>query len=201
MTVTVQTPSGEVSGSAVTAVRWSKHWIQSDGMGWDYALAGEAVVVEVTPGHYLFALLRSAATTEYMGSVAAAAISGQEGRVIDTSLFAQVEARQGEASRVIELPANQYPLMVTFTDLGDPKSVELVRPSSLSSAFGPGISLTAITLEIVDLPVTTGGVEAVLPWIDRIGGGLLDGSRLQSTNVLSGSPNSIGVGFFKSSGE
>jgi hypothetical protein len=103
MTVTVQTPSGEVSGSAVTAVRWSKHWIQSDGMGWDYALAGEAVVVEVTPGHYLFALLRSAATTEYMGSVAAAAISGQEGRVIDTSLFAQVEARQGEASRVIEI--------------------------------------------------------------------------------------------------
>ena len=51
-------------------------------MGWSFDLTGEAVVVEVAPGRYLFALLKGAGTTEYMGSVAAASISGREGRVI-----------------------------------------------------------------------------------------------------------------------
>ncbi len=65
-------------------------------MGWDYDVTGEAVVVEVTPGKYLFALLKGAGTTEYMGSVAAASISGQRGRVIDCALFAEVaETRAG----------------------------------------------------------------------------------------------------------
>ena len=57
LTVAVETPAGEVSGSSVSAVRWRKQWIQWDGMGWSYDLTGEAVVVEVAPGRVLFALL------------------------------------------------------------------------------------------------------------------------------------------------
>ena len=49
LTVTVDTPAGEVSGASVSQVSWRKHWIRTDGMGWDYDLTGEAVVVEVTP--------------------------------------------------------------------------------------------------------------------------------------------------------
>ncbi len=54
-------------------------------MGWHYGVTGEAVVVEVAPGSYLFALLEGAGTTEYMGFVAPASIAGREGRVIDPS--------------------------------------------------------------------------------------------------------------------
>ena len=58
LTVTVETPAGEVSGSSVSAVSWRKQWFRWDGMGWSYDLTGEAVVVEVAPGRYLFALLK-----------------------------------------------------------------------------------------------------------------------------------------------
>lgn len=90
LTLTIETPAGEVSGAAVSAVAWRELWLKFEGMGWDYDLTGEAVVVEVTPGRYLFALLKGAGTTEYMGSVAAASISGQQGRVINAELFDEV---------------------------------------------------------------------------------------------------------------
>lgn len=72
-----------------------------DPLGWhglELYLTGEAVVVEVTPGRFIFALLKGAKTTEYMGSVAAASIAGREGRVIDGALFAEVQGRRGRAA-------------------------------------------------------------------------------------------------------
>ena len=60
-------------------------------------------MVEVAPGRYLFALLKGARTTEYIGSVAAASIFGREGRVIDAALFGEVEDKRGRAAGVIPL--------------------------------------------------------------------------------------------------
>lgn len=167
LTMMVETPAGEVSGSSVSAVRWRKHWIQTDGMGWSYDLTGEAVVVEVAPGRFLFALLKGAGTTEYMGSVAAASISGREGRVIDGALFAEVEGKRGRAAGEIPVPEGQYPMLVTFGDIADPASVTLVDPGDLAASFGPGVRLKAVTLEVKDESVTEGVVEGVLGWISR----------------------------------
>jgi hypothetical protein len=165
MTVTVETPAGEMSGSSVSAVSWREHLIKTDGMGWSYSLTGEAVVVEVAPGRYLFALLTGAGTTEYMGSVAAASIIGAEGRVISAKLFGEVEAKRGRAAGVILVPEQQYPLMVTFADLAEPASVKLVDPNDIAATFGPGVRLKAVTLEVTDEPVTEGRVKAVLGWL------------------------------------
>lgn len=165
LTVTVETPTGEVSASSVSAVSWAKHWIQTDGMGWDYDLTGEAVVVEVTPGRYLFALLKSEATTEYMGSVAAASIAGRDGRVIDGALFGEVRDKRDRAAGVITVPEVQYPMMVTFGDIADPASVKLVDPADLAASFGPGVRLKSVVLEVTDEAVTVGPVEGVLRWL------------------------------------
>ncbi|WP_295072597.1 hypothetical protein [Tabrizicola sp.] len=165
LTITVESPSGEVSASAVSAVRWRKQWFDWDGMGWSYGLTGEAVVVEVTPGRYLFALLKGAGTTEYMGSVAAASIAGREGRVIDGALFAEVQGKRDRAAGVITLPDYQYPILVTFGDIADPASVMLVDPEDLAAVFGEGVRLQAVTLEITREAVTEGLVEGVLGWI------------------------------------
>ena len=91
------------SRASVTQVSWRKHWIQTDGMGWDYDLTGEAVVVEVTPGHYLFAMLRSA-DIRNTGSVAPASIAGREGRVIDGALFDEVRRTRDRAAGAIVVP-------------------------------------------------------------------------------------------------
>lgn len=167
LTITIETPAGEVSGASVSEVSWRKHWIRTDGMGWDYELTGEAVVVEVTPGRYLFALLQGAGTTEYMGSVAAASIAGRKGRVIDGTLFDEVRDRRDRAAGVITVPQYQYPMLVTFADITDPASVELVDPADLAASFGPGVRLKSVVLEVTDEAVTEGVVEGKLAWIGK----------------------------------
>ena len=169
MTVTVETPSGEASGFSVSEVSWKEHLMQGFGMDWDYGVTGEAVVVEVAPGRYLFALLQGAGTTEYMGSVAAASISGQKGRVIDAALFDEVRDKRDRAAGPILLPDYQYPMLVTFGDIADPASVRLVDPADLATAFGPGVRLKSVVLEVTDAPVTEGRVEAVLGALNVIG--------------------------------
>lgn len=170
LTVTVETPAGEVSASAVSAVSWRKQWFDWDGMGWSYGLTGEAVVVEVTPGRYLFALLKGAGTTEYMGSVAAASIAGREGRVLDEALFSEVHYRRGRAAGVIDVPEFQYPMLATFDDITKPETVREVDPEHLATVFGDGVRLKAVTLEITREPMTEGRVEGVLGWIDEYKG-------------------------------
>ncbi len=134
-------------------------------MGWYYDLTGEAVVVEVTPGRYLFALLKGAGTTEYMGSVAAASIAGREGRVIDGALFCEVQGRRDRAAGVIAVPEGQYPMLVTFGDIADPASVKLVDPADLAASFGPGVRLKSVTLEVTDEVVTRPKLDSLLSWL------------------------------------
>lgn len=59
LTVTVDTPSDGVSGTAVSEIRYTFHANPSRITGREvpYDLTGEATVVEVSPGRYLFALL------------------------------------------------------------------------------------------------------------------------------------------------
>jgi hypothetical protein len=165
LTVTLETPAGEVSASSISAVSWRKQWIRWDGMGWYYDLTGEAVVIEVMPGRYLFALLKGAGTTEYMGSVAAASIAGREGRVLDQALFSEVHYRSNRARGVITVPVYQYPMLVTFDDISKPETVQEVDPEDLAAVFGEGVLLRAVTLEITEEAVTEGRVEGVLGWM------------------------------------
>lgn len=165
LTVTVETPAGEVSASSVSHVSWAKHWIRTDGMGWDYDLTSEAVVVEVMPGRYLFALLGSPGRSEYMGTVAAASINGRDLQWIDGALFDEVRDRRDRAAGVITLPEVQYPMMVTFGDIADPTSVKMVDPANLAASFGLGVRLKAVTLEVTDEAVTVGRIEGVLGWL------------------------------------
>jgi hypothetical protein len=165
LTITLMTPTGEVSASSVSAVSWRKQWIRWDGMGWSWDLTGEAVVVEVTPGRYLFALLQGAGTTEYMGTVAAASIAGREGRVLDQALFSEVHYRSNRARGVITVPDYQFPIMVTFDDITKPETVREVDPEDLAAVFGEGVRLQAVTLEITEEAVPEGRVEGVLGWM------------------------------------
>lgn len=196
LTITVETPAGEVSGSSVSAVSWRKHWFRWDGMGWSYDLTGEAVVVEVTPGRYLFALLKGAGTTEYMGSVAAASIAGREGRVIDGALFGEVQGKRGRAAGVIAVPVGQYPMLVAFGDIADPESVKLVDTADLAGSFVPGVRLKSVTLEVTDEAVTEGVVEGVLGWLSEVRPNQLDGQRYETLGAEYPLANSLGVGWF-----
>lgn len=156
VTVTVATPDGEVSGSAVSHM---KTWIGKMPMtGNDQSdeFAGEATVLELQPGKYLFALIG-----EESKWLAWKAWKSSLPLQSKDETYAEI-ARKRES---IVLPPKLYPLLVTFGDIRDPASVTEVNPADLAASFGPGFALTSITLEITDDPVTQGTVEKVLPWI------------------------------------
>jgi hypothetical protein len=155
LTVEVATPNGPRAGSAVIHEQAISGVILLSGNRAEYHITGEATVVEVAPGKYLFALLG-----EYTKSLASAAWRAEMGNDADRN-WSIIEAKRES----IALPPKFYPLLVTFTDITDPRTVKQVDPTNLAASFGPGYALKSITLEITDEEVTDGEVQKILPWI------------------------------------
>jgi hypothetical protein len=155
LTVSVATPSGLKVASSVQQGIIEKYgwWQQQWGYGGGTVLKGEAVVVEVGPGKYLFALLKGTplAWDVFLGRKTPMEVAGH-----------RLESLRGNR----ELTRDQFPLLVTFGDINDPKSVRLIDPANLAASFGPGYRLDAITMTITDEPVTEGKVEPVLGWLN-----------------------------------
>lgn len=160
LTVTVATPQGDVVGSSVTEVeltlREEALWMTT---GYDYKInhRGEAVVVEVQPGKYLFAVLEQKQQLLALKVIAGDRAWGQPTKA-DRE---KVKTHLGPVS----LGSSDYPLLVMFTNINDPKSVQEVKPAKLADRFGAGYALKSVTLEITDEAVTSGVVEKVIPWI------------------------------------
>jgi hypothetical protein len=151
LTVILDTPSGPKAASSVqegVAVKYG-WWQQQWGYGGGTALHGEAVVLEVTPGHYLFALLEGTplAWKVFLPEVTDTAEAGSTLEML-------------RASRV--LSPDLYPLLVTFDDVNDPTTIKRVDPANLGNSFGPGYSLDSMTMTITAEPVTRGRVTQVL---------------------------------------
>jgi hypothetical protein len=156
LTLTVDTPEGEVSGSAVSEIRYTFYANPSKMTGREvsYDLTGEATVVEVLPGRYLFAL-----------------IEGSEERFAMAAIDRFKGMTRGEWLRQIPrqtepviLTGDNIPMLVTFDDIAKPETVRLVDPADLAASFGPGVRLKAVTLEITDERVTKGRVEQFAFW-------------------------------------
>jgi hypothetical protein len=155
LTVVIETPSGEVSGSSVVRAGWrsdSKIILRDLDRG-HFTLTGEALAVEVMPGRWLFLLLPGQDRLFY-------ALLGKRGEGIEDTIPA-IRAQRDP----LLLSPTLYPQMVTFDDIADPKSVRHVDPADLATTFGPGVALKAVTLEVTGAPVTKGRVEAVLGWL------------------------------------
>jgi hypothetical protein len=169
MVLEVETPSGIVSGGSVTemTVRW---FGGLDRMSSEVnaRVRGEASFVEVAPGRYLFALFKDGEAFR-TAEVFREASDNKETRPITARLESIRE------SRVV--PLDRYPMLATFDDITDPKSVKLVDPANLAGTFGAGFALKSITIEITDENVTEGKVETVLGWLPAHSGLQLDGGK------------------------
>jgi hypothetical protein len=67
-----------------------------------------------------------------------------------------------------KLESSDYTLLVTFTDMTGPQTVQKADPDNLAATFGPGVLLKRITAEIADGPLTEGKIESVLGWLNDI---------------------------------
>ncbi len=126
LTVTVETPSGEHTGSAVVEVRAAFGQQPLSGNEVEYAYQGEATVVEVAPGKYLFALLGGSEERFYYA--ARDRFKGKERGEWLYDIPKQTEP--------VELIGKGVPLLVTFADITDPTTVTRVDPDDLDAGFG-----------------------------------------------------------------
>jgi len=162
LTLMVETPEGVRTGSAVGQVtHWFHPAIPVDAGSWNSSLRGEAVVVDLGDGRYLFALLDES-PKKLKAAFADRLPEFTYGENGLKRFFRAVERLRGAAAPV---PFAALPRLVTFGDISDPTSVRLVDPDDLAAVFGEGFALREVTLEITDAPVTSGVVEGVLGWL------------------------------------
>jgi hypothetical protein len=190
LTVTIDTPSGVVQASSVMAYRVSddRHpCLLPEACGVRFELRGEAVVLQVATGKYLFALLKGVPSlAEQIYPKTDAAESGK-----------LLESGNDAGAGAFPLDPKHYPLLVTFDDINNPASVKRVDPGNLEAIFGPGYRLEMITLTLTNEPVTKGQVEKILGWL-RGYPSQLDGSRFETTNTRNPFANSLSAGSFTS---
>ncbi|MEE9314020.1 MAG: hypothetical protein V3V02_05160 [Rhizobiaceae bacterium] len=170
LTVTVETPLGERTGSTVVHVdaravgATSRHTIY----GKNYNT--EATVVKLPPRsgsskpRYLFMLIH-----KETGSLAQR-VFGRAMRAEGQKVgFRPVDGMRAINSlpygTTLNLPRKRYPLLVTFRNINDPASVELVKPNNLRRSFGRGYKLKSITITMTDEPANRGVVADAIPCI------------------------------------
>jgi hypothetical protein len=169
LTLVIETPQGEVRGSAVTKVTntdSSGALVLPEARGVRAAVMGEAIVVEVAPDQFLFALLsgsddwqRDASHWVYPAYHLGAAV-GVDSRPSYGAAMMKLRAQPYDTS--VPLPPEGWPMLVTFDDITKPETVRRVDPANLAAVFGEGVRLKAVTLEITEEAVTEGRVEGVL---------------------------------------
>lgn len=154
MTVIVDTPYGERSGSSVTEVVAHYGRLPLSGNEVNYELRGEAVVVEVLPGRFLFALLDEH-TNELAASVWKDSLPPRR-----QDWLRAIKNLGGERSVPVEL----YPLLVTFIDASNPESITQVESDNIGVYFGNNVYIKSINIEITKDAIANGVVYGVLPW-------------------------------------
>ena len=159
--------AGEIrTGSSIVQVRREDTTkLPLPNTGYGSQITGEAVVVDLGSGKYLFSLLKESKPTR-TDSTAAQWLPYTVFKDLWDGEMNPVEFTRHLADKMLSksLDHNQLPLLVTFDDINDPKSVKKVDPNNLAATFGAGYGLKSVTLEITDEPVTKGEVEKVLGW-------------------------------------
>jgi hypothetical protein len=168
LTVAVETPAGVKSASGVMAVHPDRGYSR----GGHTSTKGDAVLVDLGGGKNLVALLAHLdppLDLDGINYLALRAYGAANGRVS----FNEMSRMSG----VVPVTGALIPVLVTFTDLGDPATARTVQPDDLEAALGRGFHLQGIFVEVVPngfwpldfggalgQPVTR-GIEAKLPWL------------------------------------
>lgn len=174
LTVIVDTPAGQVSGFSIVTVTDRKSngpFTLPESRGVRTEVRGDGVVVALPNGAYLFVLLKGQDDLAYY--TFQDVIPYESGGGYDR--WVRQIARHREPGIV---PPDHYPMMVTFDDISDPKTVREVDPKALSATFGEGYAIVEMQLEITEEAPEYGEVDRVLPWLEELGTSYLNGRNI-----------------------
>lgn len=145
---------------------------------YDAKFKGEAVAVDLGNDNVLFALLVDEDGNSSTGKMWPERLfedlsSGSERirnirRIASNAGLSRELPRYRPAISSSREPMVQYPMLVRFRELDRPESLEAIAPDALDQAFGAGVKLKRISVEITDEPVTV-GIKKRLPWLEEVG--------------------------------
>lgn len=191
LTVEVDTPEGLRSGSSVievsTAVAGSNS-IPTPGAV-SHRVKGEAVTVDLGTRGLLFALLRSednsdwATNVIYRLSPKVPSVYDANGKFDNKRDFEAQFAAMLAYREPIELPRtfppvahllneHAWPMLVRFTNIDDPKSVERIDPDKIAEVYGEGVKIRRIVVQLTGNPITS-GIDKRLRWLPHQRGSLI----------------------------
>lgn len=158
VTVNVETPEGIKTGSAVREFSNCACWINlidfpEAGNPPDH-FKGEAVVIDLGKRGVAFAVMGTDDYYMYYNAFPVDGASTPKG-ILEMNAM-------GHKEKTLSL--KDFPLIVTFKDMNDPKSVEAVKPDNLAAVFGAGVHLKDITIETTKESVTWGVEKYLGPW-------------------------------------
>ncbi|KEQ52874.1 hypothetical protein [Sphingobium chlorophenolicum] len=166
MTIQVETPQGLKVASSIYEVRaLLTNDLVTGGKGSRAVLRGEAVALDMPNGKALFALLRLANAVGSSDDLADMSM-----RVLDPAFDGNcLESAKRIASSdgvrsPSEVPLSDYPLLITFADTADPKSVQQVDPVDLVAALDVEAKIKHVTVERTDQDVSS-GIGKRLGWL------------------------------------
>lgn len=191
-------------GAGVVQVTYSKA-LGTTGADYGAHVRGEAIILNLPGKGSVFALLRegqdSRSAPDYIVLRAFQFPGGALPRPVEQGM-SQVDRLAG----MVELPFENLPMLIRFREANNPLTVERIDPSNLETAFGSGVKLTRVTLEIVPsgfwplnvvglsgVPISA-GITITLPWLNAVREGNIDGMRSTTSNRLS---NVLHFGHFK----
>ncbi|MEO1065839.1 MAG: hypothetical protein AAFW47_00530 [Pseudomonadota bacterium] len=210
LTVVVAVDGREVSGSSVQKVRYSREKASLSPQGGGGSTAkGEAVVVDLGQGRYLFAMMSDPQGAFRADMIAAETFKdllperGEARFKGENGLWEYQKAWINElaAIRGARRPAHM-PLLVTFRDITKPETVTAVDPDNMMAAFPDApfssLELKSVALEIIDEAPLTEKVESVLGWLNEYRNFMLDGNRYRTADAENQFSNSLTARFFQS---
>jgi hypothetical protein len=195
LTVEVMTPDGPKSGSSVIEVSYSStRPIPNPGIWRSDTITGEAVYVDLGRGKNLFVTLTRAGSgrphqnpvegnvppfpNQRLNKLDLAKANGAfDAKWLPIKIFDLsrapgkerrmcAEAAKFEGAGPRPVPLSNLPTTVTFQNLADPSSVQLLDPRDLAAKFGPGYAISSTTLEWTSDKVTR-SIRTRLPWLSE----------------------------------
>ncbi len=176
ITVTIETPDGDISGSAVHEISNGAPNSFNPEVGNPGKVRGEAVVVDMTKRGVLFALISHESDNRFYDVFPLPGQNDGQGGSTLKGFYYHASLPIGTKGIIDPTEWPGYPKLVTFTDMNDPKSVTLaqewergkdgrlsLKNDHMEELFGVGVKLKSIELEITDEPTTWGVVDQYLP--------------------------------------
>jgi hypothetical protein len=167
LTVEVETPEGVKSASGVMAVHPDRGYSRSGRT----STKGDAVLIDLGGGKNLLALLAHIDKTIDLDGMNYVALRAYKAAGQNAS-FNEMSRMTG----AVPVTGALIPVLVTFTDLGDPATAHTVSPDDLAAVLGKGFRLHGVVAEVVPngmWPLDFGGrlgepvthkIAAKLPW-------------------------------------